>query len=463
MRRNSIGRFLAAGFGLALIAGSLATAQTQRVRPAAEHLMLKCGTVIDPGSGSIQKDVFIEIVAGKILRMGRLADLGPAEDAKVLDFSGKFVIPGLIDTHAHLYGGVAARHTTNDAHAPLYLACGVTTIRAPGSSNPEGDLALKHRIDAGAFEGPRIFLSGAYIEMKPPTVEWMNALSTSEEVRLSIDQWAEKGASSIKLYASMKGELMRTAIEHAHAHGLKAIAHIGASTYEESIRAGIDEIFHGIAVMSDLVPPGVDQRQYFEWFKAVLAMDLGRPEYGRVLKLAAETKTVLTPTAAAFEEFDPASETMTRQKPYYTAGAWDALLKKAGQKPLVEGADRITAMNLRFVKDAFQAGCILTTGTDKTNVVPLPGFSLWEEMDVFVRAGLPPMAVLKAATWNGAYALAASDLVGAVAVGKLADLVVLDKDPLASIANVRFVHRVIKAGVVYEPDVLLKRLLGRIE
>lgn len=463
MTRNSITKAVIVAFCLAVITSPSVTAQTQRIRPAAEHLVLKCGTVIDPGTGSVQKDVFIEIVGGRILRIGRLADLGPAEGAKVLDLSGKFVIPGLIDTHAHLYGGVAARHSTNDVHAPLYLACGVTTIRTPGSSNPEGDLALKHRIDAGAYEGPRIFLSGAYVEMKPPTVEWMNALSTPEEVRLTIDQWAEKGASSIKLYASMKGELMRTAVEHAHAHGLKAIAHIGAATYEESIRAGIDEIFHGIAVMSDLVAPGVDQRQYFEWFKAVLAMDLSRPEYGRVLKLAAETKTVLTPTAAAFEEFNPASEAMARQKPYYTTGAWEALLKKAGQKPLVEGAEKVTAMNLRFVKDAYLAGCLLTTGTDKTNVVPLPGFSLREEMDVFARAGLPPMAVLKAATWNGAYALAAGDVLGSIAAGKLADLVVLDRDPLATISNVSAVHRVIKAGVVYEPEALLKKLLGRIE
>ncbi len=463
MSRARFARFILTATIAAVIAARPATGQTARVRPATEHLVLKCGTVIDPGSGAVLKDAFIEIAAGKILRVGRWADLDRAEGARILDFGGKFVIPGLIDTHAHLYGGVAARHATNDVHAPMYLACGVTTVRAPGSSNPEGDLALKHRIDAGAYDGPRIFLSGAYIEMKPPTVEWMNALSTPEEVRLTIDRWAETGATSIKLYASMRGDLLKAAIEHAHAHGLKAIAHIGAAGYEESIRAGIDEIFHGIGVMSDLLPAGIDQRQYFDWFKAVLAMDLDRPEYGRILKLAAETRTVLTPTAAAFEEFAPSSEAMARQKPYYTAAAWEMLQKKAAQKPLLDGADRLTALNLRFVGDAYRAGCILTTGTDKTNIVPLPGFSLWEEMNAFTRAGVPAMAVLKAATWNGACALAAGDLIGSILPGRLADLVVLDKDPLAAIANVAAVHRVVKCGVVYEPEVLLKKLLGRIE
>jgi imidazolonepropionase-like amidohydrolase len=439
------------------------TAQTARTRPTTERLFVKCGTLIDPATESVRKDMVMELVNGKILRIGTAAEVITEAGAKVLDFGTKFVIPGLIDTHAHLYGGVAARHATNDVHAPLYLACGVTTIRTPGSSSPDGDLGLRNRIDAGAFDGPRIFLSGAYIEADPPTVEWMNALRTPEEVRLTVDQWAQKGASSIKVYASMKGDLLKAAIEQAHAHGLKAIGHIGVTGYEAAMRAGLDEIFHGVSVMSDLVPSGVDQRQYFEWFKAVLGMDLGRPEYARILKLAAETRIVLTPTAAVFDEFDPSSESMVRQKPYYNAAAWESLEKRAKQKPMLEGADKIGALNLRFVKDAWQAGCILSTGTDKTNVVPLPGFSLWREMDAFARAGLPPMAVLKAATWNGALALGRSDFLGSLAPGKLADFVVLDKNPLDAVANVSAVHRVVKAGVVYNPEDLLKRLIGRIE
>jgi imidazolonepropionase-like amidohydrolase len=288
-------------------------------------------------------------------------------------------------------------------------------------------------------------------------------MRTPEEVRLTAEHWAQKGATSIKLYASMKDDLMKAAVEHAHAHGLKAIAHIGASTYEQAIRAGIDEIFHGILVMSDLLPPGLDQRRYVEWYKALRAIDLGRPEYARVLALAAETKTVLTPTIAVFEEFDPLSEFMGRQKPYYNAAAWESLLKKRGQKPLLEGTEELAALNRRFVKDAYAAGCILTTGTDKTNVVPLPGFSLWQEMEAFSRAGLPPMAVLKAATWNGAYALGVTDQLGSLAPGRLADLVVLDKNPLEAVSHIQSVHRIIKAGIVYNPEDLLKRAIGRIE
>jgi imidazolonepropionase-like amidohydrolase len=116
-----------------------------------------------------------------------------------------------------------------------------------------------------------------------------------------------------------------------------------------------------------------------------------------------------------------------------------------------------------FLKKAHQAGCILTTGTDKTSLVPLPGFSLWHEMMAFARAGLPAKDILKAATFNGAYALAAENILGSLEPGKFADFVLLAKNPLEDIKNIRTVFRVVKGGIVYEPGNLLKRLNGSIE
>jgi imidazolonepropionase-like amidohydrolase len=117
--------------------------------------------------------------------------------------------------------------------------------------------------------------------------------------------------------------------------------------------------------------------------------------------------------------------------------------------------------NMEFIRLAHTAGCILTTGTDLVNFAMLPGFSLWHEMEIFGRAGLPPMDVLKAATVNGAYALGRSDLLGSVEAGKLADFVVLDADPLKTISNIRKVHRVVKDGVIYAPEELLKPLISK--
>ena len=437
-------------------------AQTARISPASKPMIIKCGRLIDPGSERIQDAVFVETAAGRIQRILPLAKFHATIDpsVEVLDFSDKTVIPGLIDTHAHLWGGITQRHSTYELQAPLFLACGVTCIRSPGSANPEGELALSRRISSGAAIGPRIYVSSAYLEGDPPTNDWMSGLRTPEEVRLSVDLWAQKGVHSIKLYAGMKEGLMNTAIDQAHRYGLKAIMHSGEAGYEEAIRAGIDELFHGIMVMSDILPKNISQRQYLEWFEAVKALDISRPEIKNIIKLASDYRVVLTPTLAASEEMDFESEFMQSQKKYYEPKAWDTLVERA-KNPFLKGKDVITGLNLKFVAMAYEAGCILTTGTDKTNIVPLPGYSLWQEMDAFARAGLPPMAVLKAATRNGAYALGCGDSLGAIEPGMWADLVILENDPLEDIHNVRHVHRVIKAGRIYDPEDLTKRLVGR--
>jgi imidazolonepropionase-like amidohydrolase len=119
--------------------------------------------------------------------------------------------------------------------------------------------------------------------------------------------------------------------------------------------------------------------------------------------------------------------------------------------------------NKELVRRARAAGCILTTGTDVVVLTLLPGWSLWREMDLFAEAGLSPMEVLRAATWNGIYAIGRTDQLGSVEAGKLADFVVLDGNPLESLANVRRVHRVVKGGVVYDPRELLKPLEGTVE
>jgi imidazolonepropionase-like amidohydrolase len=119
--------------------------------------------------------------------------------------------------------------------------------------------------------------------------------------------------------------------------------------------------------------------------------------------------------------------------------------------------------NQEFIRRAHEAGCLLSTGTDYVLLTTLPGWSLWREMEIFAEVGLPPMEVLKAATWNGAYALGQADQLGAVEPGKLADFVVLDANPLESISNVRRVHRVVKGGVIYDREALLKPLVGKID
>jgi imidazolonepropionase-like amidohydrolase len=438
-----------------------AFAQTKRILPQTEASVFKCGLLIDPASGRTVRDAAIVTAGGKILWIGQAGSVRLPESFKVVDFSAKTVIPGLIDTHGHLFGGLARRHTTCELLAPLYLAAGVTTVRSPGSMEPEGDMGLTNRIDSGRLLGPRYFQSGPYIEGDPVTVGWMNPVRTPEEVRLKIEAWIKSGATSVKVYANMKGDLLRTAIEFGHLHGVKVIGHLGATPWKEAILMGIDELFHGILALPEITPAGdaaKDQKDPYGWLASV---DLARPELQDILRLAAEARVVLTPTAVVLEPLDIATQHLDEEKRFLTPEAW-AKIEERIAKPFISNGSQVMAKIKQFIKMAYDAGCVLSTGTDQVGFSVLPGYGLWREMEIFSEAGLPAMDVLRAATINGARAIGRSDLLGSLEAGKLADFVVLDGNPLEDIRRVRSVYRVVKGGIVFEPESVLKPVVGQI-
>ena len=136
---------------LLLIISSSSFAQTSRIRPTTEHIVFKARLIIDPATERIIENGIIEVNNGRILRVGEAENIRIKEGVKLIDFGDKTIIPGLIDTHGHLFGGVMSWHKTCEMHAAFYLAAGVTTVRSPGSLEPEGDIGLKHRIDSGRF------------------------------------------------------------------------------------------------------------------------------------------------------------------------------------------------------------------------------------------------------------------------------------------------------------------------
>jgi imidazolonepropionase-like amidohydrolase len=449
--------------GLLLSVGPMAgfAAQTRRIKPPDEHQVFTCKRLINPQTGAIIEDAAIEVNGGRVLRVGKRSEIGLPEGAKLVDYGDKYVIPGLIDTHGHLYGGVTYRQTTHPAIPNFYLAAGVTSIGAPGSMDPGGDLAMRNRINSGLWAGPRYYLAGEYLEMAPVTVGWMNPLSTPEEARLKVDRWAAEGGTMIKIYAQMHGDVLKAAIDEAHEHGMRVVAHIGAVTYKEAIEMGVDELFHGVLAMSDTRPKGVDQRDFDKWGQETAELNLNDPEIQIVFKMAAESRVVLCPTAVVMEPLDDAKDHLDEQRKYYTPEAWQGLhdISKKFERPF---SNATMEKQKQFIKMASDAHCLLSTGTDLVIFFMLPGYSLWREMDIFAEAGLTPIQILRAATINGAYALGRTDQLGTVEPGKLADFVVLDADPTIDIHNVRKVSRVVKGGTVYDPEQLRKPWVGRI-
>jgi enamidase len=460
-------------FSIASCLSGLAYGQADRVRPAAEHLFFKCKLLINPSTKSTTAGAIIETNGGKIVRVAKAGEISLPSGAKLVDFGEKYVIPGLVDTHGHLYARTGDRtkwHKTDKRLPVFYLAAGVTTIGDPGSMDGAGDIALRNEIDAGRLPGPRYFLAGEYIEIAPAMVGWMNPVKTADEARQRVATWATKGAVAIKIYASAHGDVMQAAIDEAHEHSMRVWAHVGAVTFQQAIDMGVDQLFHGALVMPDTRRPGISQRNFAEWSKETAALDFTRPEIQSFFRMAAERKVVLTPTVAISELAEPgdyAKHHMEEQKPFYTADAWQQVEKYLkGPAPSWYPADVMEQelrKNKEFIRRAHEAGCLLSTGTDYVLLTMLPGWSLWREMEIFAEAGLSPMDVLKAATWNGVYAIGRTDQLGDVAAGKLADFVVLDANPLENISNVRRVHKVVKGGVIYDREQLLKPLVGQMD
>lgn len=462
--------FLRAGFFAVLFfCAESGLAQTDQTKVDFRYFV-KAKLVINPANEQTVENAVIEVSSGKILRIGKSSEIKIPAEAKVFDYSDKFIIPGLIDTHAHLYTNLIFGHSTNPALPPLFLACGVTSILSPGSGDPEGDLALKNRIDAGRASGPRIFLSGEYLDMEPLRVPWMDAVKSEREARAKLDLWFSRGASHVKVYTGMKGDLFRSVIAHAHLRGARVSGHLEDTSWLEAVEMGVDVLHHGIYSFPEIMPPGIPPQaigminfapaEYDKFYQAIVDADLKAPKIQAVFKAAA-AKTVFVPTVVALEPPDAAKDFMAEQKDFYAPDAWQRVETRFTAEKR-KYAVLLTRKNVEFVREANRAGVMLATGTDLTNLQILPGFSLWREMEIFAEAGMKPMEVLKAATYNGAWAIGRSDHIGSLETGKAADFVVLNRNPLENIGNVRQVFRTVKNGTIYVPEEVLKSLKGRI-
>ncbi|HEV7714510.1 MAG TPA: hypothetical protein VGO53_02875, partial [Steroidobacteraceae bacterium] len=229
----------------------------------ARVLVLNHVRVIDGTGAAPAEDQRIDIEGGKITRVqsAKLRNAFPA-NARILDLTGKTVIPGLVGMHEHLFyptpgrgsDGVALYGEMGDSAPRLYLAAGVTTARTAGSLEPYTDLALKKMIDAGQVPGPKLQVTGPYIGDYDGVIPQLHTLDGPEDAGRTVDYWAAEGATSFKAYMSIKSAELKAAIEHAHARGLKVTGHLCAVGFREAAALGIDNLEHGIVVDTEFYP-----------------------------------------------------------------------------------------------------------------------------------------------------------------------------------------------------------------
>jgi len=427
--------------------------------------------VIDGTGAAAKPDQMVVISAGKIQSIGSARAQFPT-GAEVLDLTGDSVMPGIVGMHDHLYYPAPGRNVAMyPEHAwsfpRLYLASGVTTIRTTGSVEPYTDLELKKDIDSGKMPGPKMHVTGPYLEGKGAYTPQMHELADADDARRTVAYWISEGVDNFKAYMNITRDELRAAVEQAHKNKLKVTGHLCSIGFREAAEIGIDDLEHGIVVDSefadakqpDQCPP---QKQIRE---TLVKLDISGEQVQSTIQALVKHHVALTSTLPVFEGFVP-------DRPPLRQANLDAMLPEARQAYLAvrENNQKNAAQSawpvlfkkeLEFEYAFAKAGGLLLAGLDPTgNGAVVAGYGDQREIELLVEAGFTPLEAIRIATYNGAEYLGELDRIGTLEQGKQADIVVLKGDPSARIADVENVEIVFKDGVGYDPGKLAKDASG---
>jgi imidazolonepropionase-like amidohydrolase len=410
--------------------------------------------LFDSNTGTIVPDQTVVVSANRIERVGPAADVQVPTDATVIDGTGKTLLPGLWDMHAHV--------SANDGM--MNLAVGVTTVRDLANDTDELE-ARRKRIDAGQEIGTRIFPAGFIDGPGPYQGPTKILASTEAQARDYVRWYAGLGYRQIKIYSSLNPALVPPIVDDAHKHGMRVSGHIPAGmTAADGVRAGMDEIQHANFLLLNFMPDVKDKTmtpaRFTEVARRGASIDVNGQPMREFIALLKEHHVAIDPTVAIFEEMfvnraGQVPESYAQVAPRLPSQFRRGLL--SGGLPVPEGMDQTFKESfenmLRLVKVMYDAGVPVESGTDS-----IAGFTLQRELELHVRAGIPAPRVIADATLGAARIMKADDQLGSIAAGKLADVVLIDGHPETSISDIRRTEIVMKDGVIYYPSELNREL-----
>jgi imidazolonepropionase-like amidohydrolase len=374
--------------------------------------------------------------------------------------------------HEHLFypsgGGIPIYNPQAFSFPRLYLASGVTTARTGGSMEPYTDLNIKRLIDEGRMPGPKLDVTGPYLEGAGSGITQFHQLSGPEDAVRTVDYWASEGATSFKAYMNISRASLKAAVDAVHRHGLKITGHLCSVGFREAAAIGIDNLEHGLLVATDFHPgkqPDVCPPQGVTR-AGIAALDIASPPVRDLIADLVKHNVAITSTLAVFEAFDGSRPPVEQRfldalSPEAAVSYLSSRARARGgaDSPAVAALRKEMEFELAFVK----AGGLLISGADPTgNGGALAGFADQRNLELLVEGGVTPREALRIATYNGAKYMGRLDRIGSVAVGKQADLVVIDGNPAARIADIRKVKFVFLDGAGYDSAKLLDSVRGAV-
>src|SRR3989441_2664752 len=417
-------------------------------------LVIRDARLFDPRDLSVTPATSVLVAGDRIVRVGPDADAESSDNAEIIDAHGRFLMPGLWDNHQHF----------SDNDGALDLANGVTSARDM-ANDTDTFLQRVERFDTGSELGPRVLKAGIIDgtgEFAGPT---KMRIDTAEQAIQDVDWFADHGYAQIKIYSSVKPELVPIIADRAHARGLRVSGHVPAfMSARQFVEGGADEIQHlNFIVLNFLFPEVKETRNRDRFIKvAERASEFtpDKPEVRDFIDFLRQHHTVLDPTISVFEALfcgDPGAITPGLEEivPRFPPQVRRAMRSGALEVPPDKQAayhDAFPAM-LRLLKAIHDAGVTIIPGTDA-----LPGYTLHHELELYVRAGIAPAEVLRMATWTPALVMGVNKDRGVIAPGKQADMILVDGDPTKNIRDINNITTVIKSGKMYDPAAIEKAL-----
>lgn len=431
--------------------------------PGQKTLVFTHVTVIDATGAPAKPDMTVVIKGGRIAALGKTANVDFPENAHVVDATGKFLIPGLWDMHAHLWIG--------KRYLALFTANGVTGIRIMDGTPYQHE--WRKEISAGELIGPRIIIASPPIDGPNQDKKGFFIVSNEEEGRQAVRRSKEEGADFIKLFSYVPRDAYFGIADEARKLGIPFAGHIPylLSAVEVS-NAGQHTIEH----VSDIQ---IDCSSKQEWIRKHQMEN--RPLYDEGPNLIVDTysekkalelfaclvknNTWVCPTfGRRGMDKSLANDPRIKYLPSSIINNWRAFIDAHNDRTAEFRADynRYWQKQIELVGVMGRAGVGLLAGTDTPAYYCIPGFGLHDELALFVRAGLSPMQALQTATYNAAKCLGLLDSMGTIEQGKTADLVLLDANPLRNIMNTQKIAAVVVGGKFFDKT-KLQNMLAQVE
>jgi len=444
-------------------------------------LAITGGRLFDGTHAAAIEPATVLVDGARIKAVGPRASVPVPEGAEIIDARGATVMPGLIDMHVHTALGAGQDGLY------LWLANGVTTVRDLGG-DPDQTLAMRDEVNAGTRVGPRIFAVGPWIqgdsgqEMAAGSPMWVHR--DRADARRSVEALLARGVDGFKLYTMLRPDLLSEIVRVIDGRAWTT-AHIARTKASEAVAAGVECIEHVHASLYQDVVLSADRHgpdggpgitpDYWRWLGHGWARaDLKAEHVKRLVEGMAASTTALSPTmvmitggwitdeAAADPgtKYEPRAlrERRARQREQMRTGPESQPLPQAGALS-PEEVRAARDHQLELLRMLYDAGCTILPSTDSPAVpFQVPGFSLHRELALHAEAGIPNSAILQSATRVAALKLRKGRDLGTIEAGKIADIIVVEGDPLADIHATRAVRVTVKDGVAYDPSELLKKL-----